>query len=119
LRVTELQVEFPTQEPKSVVFPSPVMLVDGNVTAVPLHPPVTLHDTASVNFTADPLGVDAVAGLIETLAEPPASAAVAEPAMLARRARHETIAAETGREPQRMSTTSATQAGSLTDANDR
>jgi hypothetical protein len=68
--VTPEHDEFPTQAPKSVVPPSPVIAVEGNDTVVLLHPPVTLHDTVNVYVTPTPLGVVADAGLIVTLAVP-------------------------------------------------
>jgi hypothetical protein len=43
--VTVEHEEFDTHEPKSLTGPSPVMAVDGNVTVVPLQPPLTLHVT--------------------------------------------------------------------------
>jgi hypothetical protein len=92
-----VQLEFPTQAPKSPVPPSPVIVVDGKVTVVPLQPPVTLQDTVSENFTAAPLAVVTVAGLMETPADPAAPAGPVKAAMPPRRARQERIAA-TGRD---------------------
>ncbi|GAB2746925.1 hypothetical protein GCM10010442_77950 [Kitasatospora kifunensis] len=72
--VTPAHDEFPTHAPKSVVLPSPVMLVEGKLTAVPSQPPVTLHDTVNVYVVPVPLGTVDDVGLIVTLAVPAACA---------------------------------------------
>ncbi len=46
--VTPAHDELPNHAPKSVVLPSPVMVVVGNVTVVAVQPPVTLQVTVNV-----------------------------------------------------------------------
>jgi len=52
----------------------PVIVVVGIVTVVFEQPPVTLHETVTENVDTTPLRVDVLAGEIETVAEPAASA---------------------------------------------
>ena len=72
--VTPGHEDAPNHDPKSVVLPSPVIAVDGNVTVVPLHPPLTLHVTDIVYVTVVPLGTDEDNGLMLTDAVPAADA---------------------------------------------
>ncbi|GAB2710994.1 hypothetical protein GCM10010442_33670 [Kitasatospora kifunensis] len=75
--VTDAHEELPNHEPKSVVLPSPVSVVVGNVTVVPVQPPVTLQDTVIVYVSVVPLVTVADDGLTLTLAVPAALAGAA------------------------------------------